>query len=1110
MALETQFLQVVFTNGIDTKTDAKYVTDNKLLGLENGVLTKTGAISKRNGYTNFVQGSLSFTDSGSAITLNKIEALGSYKEQLLIFGEGYGASYSPSAALFNGIGKTPQVLVGSTQVIDDNNVQTAADWDAVDNIAIYVWMDSNAGTAAIKYSVIDLLDNTVIVNKTNVTTTSGAHSPQVVILDNYAYIVYAVSGSTQLRYRRISRNDLRSLAAEQNFPSANINSTLANQHFDLCKMDNTRFAYAYNRQGGGVTFGICIGNSVVLTISQDTTSITENADQCVSIICDTLNNLLVAYYNTSNAIVRYFVRSVVLSSILAPTSVTGATGDIKALTMAMDPADVSKAYIIISEAGMITGSVTSGDTATEEFVCNGHDLQTGMKIRFSNIVTLATTPTLATGTDYFVRVTSANRFEAYTTLYGALGNITADRLNITASGTATVTPQGSYNGAIAPYYWSWNVRAYTATIGGTIAAGSQFLNQHLVSKAFVANNDIFFVGEYVSTEQPTYYVYSAKTGAIQAKMRPGEAQEVKTTSLLPKFLNYTGNTWGVPLGVRSRLLTLSETTRLWLQGIYLSTLSFDSINQYFSEEFIDNLVVQSGIMQSYDGAQLVEYGFNKFPEYFQAGVASSSTANTLGNGTYTYAAVYEWTDAAGIRHQSAPFFSNSVTVTSGPKPVFLVIESLPLSMTLKTNPNVIISLYRTEANGIIFYRITSLSSPTYNDPSVYQITYQDTQADSLIIGNEVLYTTGGELENISPPSPKLVAVNKTRCFMVPSEYPQEIWYTKESVDNTEQPGFNPGFIKTFDLKGKDITALTVVDDKIVAFKENKIFFFSGDGPNNLGQQDTFTEPDLITSDVGCKEPASITNTSEGAYFKSTKGFYLLTRDLNLEYVGRDVEAFNGETVTSGTLVQDTNQVRFTLESGTALVYDYFQRQWMTFGNHEVSDALLYKQSYVYCKADTTSLFQETPEFYKDQNTNIGLMVETGWIKLNSLQGFQRVRRGILVGNFKSEHKLKISIAYDYQEYYTDEIVWSADDLFDVTLYGSEALFGDDEFFGTNDDETTYQVRFHLPRQKCESIKFKFEDVVLGDSGASMEINHLMLEVAIKDGVYKLNLDKTVG
>ena len=52
MALQNQYLQVIFANGVDTKTDAKYVADNKLLNLENGILTKTGSISKRKGFTN--------------------------------------------------------------------------------------------------------------------------------------------------------------------------------------------------------------------------------------------------------------------------------------------------------------------------------------------------------------------------------------------------------------------------------------------------------------------------------------------------------------------------------------------------------------------------------------------------------------------------------------------------------------------------------------------------------------------------------------------------------------------------------------------------------------------------------------------------------------------------------------------------------------------------------------------------------------------------------------------------------------------------------------------------------------------------------------------------
>lgn len=1114
MSLQAQFLQVIFTNGIDTKTDAKYVAENKLLGLENGVLTTTGAIGKRNGYVNFVQGALSFTKGATTITLDKIEALGTYKNQLVIFGEGYGASYSPSAALFNGIGDLPQVLVGSSQIVDNTSRQLQGDWDAVGNIAVYAW-DQLGDVSGIRYSIVDLTDNTYIVSDAFVSSTTTP--PKVIILENYAYIVYL--DTPNLVYRRINLQNLRVLEAQQNFPSLPNTANI----FDVCKIDLTSFGFVTHDSPTDINFGVFVGNVAVPVVTY-TNGLTAfgtaiSPPSCFSIFSDASRNLWVVYPNASIDLIEVFVVSSILAPILNPTgtsiSSVGPGVNVNSITGCIDPTNPTKAYFVYEVGKYSTISITSVNTSTDRFISSAaHGLLTGMKVRLSFFSTITTTPALSATTDYFVRSTSATEFELFTTLHGALANVAGDRINITGTtGTvaAAATPQNLTNGESSRYWWSFYSLSASVEIDGTFSQGNDFFNQHLVSKAFAANDDVFFVGEYLSTEQSTYYLYSAKSGALQATMHQGQAQEVKTDPHhLPQAVNYKDTSWGVPLGVRSRLITFTQETRLWLQGLYLSTFTFNTRNQYFNEEFVNNMVVQSGMLQSYDGARLVEYGFNKYPEYIQAGQATATSGVGLANGTYRYAIVYEWTDAAGVRHQSAPGFSNEVVVTSGPKQVRLVYESLPLSMTKKLTPNVVIRIYRTTANGIIFYRISTLN-PRFNNPQSFQsVTFADNEPDSDIIGNEVLYTTGGEFENVAPPSPKLIAVNKTRCFIVPSEYPTEIWYSKESIDGTEQPGFNPAFVKTLDLKGDEITALAVMDDKIIAFKENKIFFFSGDGPNNLGQQDTFTEPDLITSDVGCNEPTSVTNTSEGIYFKSAKGFYLLTRDLNLEYVGRDVEAFNDEAVTSSALVNDTNQVRFTLESGIALVYDYFQKQWMTFSNHSASDAVIYKSAYVFAKANSTSLFEETPGFYKDGNLNVKLKIETGWIKLNSLQGFQRVRRGIVVGNFRSEHKLKISIAYDYQDYYTDEIIWSADDLYDVTLYGSEALFGQDEFYGTNDDETTYQVRFHMPRQKCESVKFKFEDVVIGDSGPSMEINHLMLEVAIKDGVYRLNLDKTVG
>ena len=102
-----------------------------------------------------------------------------------------------------------------------------------------------------------------------------------------------------------------------------------------------------------------------------------------------------------------------------------------------------------------------------------------------------------------------------------------------------------------------------------------------------------------------------------------------------------------------------------------------------------------------------------------------------------------------------------------------------------------------------------------------------------------------------------------------------------------------------------------MDEKLVIFKESAIFYLSGDGPNNLGQQDTFIKPELVSSDIGCININSVVLTPDGLMFKSKKGIYLLSRSMQLAYIGANVEAFNDLKVSSAIVVPEENQVRFT-------------------------------------------------------------------------------------------------------------------------------------------------------------------------------------------------------
>ena len=82
-------------------------------------------------------------------------------------------------------------------------------------------------------------------------------------------------------------------------------------------------------------------------------------------------------------------------------------------------------------------------------------------------------------------------------------------------------------------------------------------------------------------------------------------------------------------------------------------------------------------------------------------------------------------------------------------------------------------------------------------------------------------------------------------------------------------------------------------------------------------------------------------------------------------------------------------------------------------------------------------------------------------------------------------------------------------MLNSSVIGDETLLGDDSLLGGTSDDV-YQVSVHIPRQKCEAIKFVIEDVNAGDLNESYELTHIQLECGIKQGVYRIPSEKTAG
>lgn len=408
-----------------------------------------------------------------------------------------------------------------------------------------------------------------------------------------------------------------------------------------------------------------------------------------------------------------------------------------------------------------------------------------------------------------------------------------------------------------------------------------------------------------------------------------------------------------------------------------------------------------------------------------------------------------------------------------------------LRLTAKITTPVSLVLYRTVANGTVFYRVTSPMALIINSTSVDQISYIDTLSDFDLVGNAQLYTTGGEVQNSAPPATSILVSFKNRLIAIPDENRQQWWYSKQDVPGTPIE-FSTAFVNNIDQKDGDIEALGVMDDKLVFFKTNTIDFIVGDGPTPAGTLNDFSPASLITTDCGSINKKSIIAMPLGLMFQSAKGIYLLNRALEVDYIGQEVEAYNAQLITSATLMATVNQVRFTLSGGIVLMYDYYAKQWSVFTNIAAVDAVNFEAKYTYLKSNGL-VAQETPGTYTDFGAFIKLKMVTAWFSLANLQGFERIRKFLLLGEYKSPHTLSVQVGYNFLSTYEQV----------VSIPVLSAI-------------SPYQFRIPTLKQKIQTLRISIEDSQSSSFGEGFNISALNFEVAFKTGPYRLPAAQTYG
>ena len=1073
MPLQKQQVSVNFQQGVETKTDPWQLPIGKFLNLENSVFSRIGELKKRNGFQQI--GSLPNENVSGLATLNG---------QLTVLGDNIYA-YQDGGTFFNkGFYKSARVesLSLSKGIIEC----VQSDSVTANGITCLVFTESTSISFLYKYAIYNSETGQVLVNPTAISSTSGTTngSPRVFFFNNNFVIIYSalVGLVDHLCFVKIPINTF-TVSAETTI-STNFDYNTRGSFDAVVAQNNLYVVWQANTATTG-TYAAIIDSTFTVNLPVIVSTSATISDIVTCSFDLVTNNLSIIWFDPGTGVGPELYMSVydlTLNQVLAETSVLApVTNPIRNVTAVSENGTTTIIYerenfyiytptvktnfiekITVTDLGVVGAAsvvLRGNGLATKAFVVNGEAY-------------VATTHQSPLQDSYFVINLDGKVVAKYAYQLGD-GYITRGLPNVSvidneavlsaliktfASDTQTGETETAGINQISIQIGS--VPVHSAELASTLNVSGGYLWSY--DGLQMSENNFFLTPENLlvqgTTTSPytggllpnTTYFYKAiyQTVDNQGNQINSGESEVFSYQVFPAGATFTGN---VTLGVNT-ITNVSSFTNLQ-------------------------------IGQAINGT-----GF---------ALARITAINTATN-TITLNA-----------NSSATAVGATYTVATAVQKVDINIPTLRITNKNQTITPIFIAVYRASAgSGYQFV------SGFLSDSTIDSITVTDNLSAAQIVSQPFIYTNGGVLPNQNGPPCESITLFDNRLWVADTEKPGLLWYSKTVLPGTpvEMTEFQTYYVSpTVGAQGYTgrITALAPMDDKLIIFKEDAIYYINGTGPDATGANSAYSEPIFVTSTVGCKYPKSIVITPTGLMFQSDKGIWLLDRNMGTSYIGNPVEAYTNTATTIGALtIPDTNQVRFVLDDGITLMYDYFFQQWGTFTGLAPTTVTLYKQLHTFFD-EYDRLMIESPGEYLDGANPVLMKFKTNWFALAGIQGYQRAYFMYFLGKYITPHKMTINIAYDFNDSATQQII--------VTPVNFNSVFGSDPFYGSNlygGPSYVEKWRLMLTRQKCDSINFEFVesyDSSFGvPAGAGLTLSGLNFVVGVKKGYGVISQFNTAG
>lgn len=515
--------------------------------------------------------------------------------------------------------------------------------------------------------------------------------------------------------------------------------------------------------------------------------------------------------------------------------------------------------------------------------------------------------------------------------------------------------------------------------------------------------------------------------------------------------------------------------------------------------------MSAGVPCVYDGEHISELGYHYYPwiELLTPQVGGI----LFPDGEYLWAVVYEWRDARGNVHKSAPSVASYAKLGAGNKGATLRVPTLQL--TEKEDPEnelwpVDIVLYRTVHQGSIFYKEQVLQ----NDKNQAYLTFISgnvllpTDDDSIRV-NEILYTDGGVLANHQPPASRHIVTHEARLWSISKDNPAMIFASKEIQPGFEVPGFALETVLQNYIGGGHV-ALASMGAQLVAFKEEGVFVYSGSPPNDLGGEATINGPIALSKSTGCINPKSVVSAPNGVAFQSRESIWLVDRSHQVTRIGAPIEDMLAlyPICRFSALDQRRELIYFGMETDGILInpsiilcYHYMINEWTVWTLGASGGAVCWRDElsrYEMTLAGSNGVTYLSDGFIDPSATRPTLTVSTPWIQFAGLAGFQRAKRFTLRGTKIGRFSMIVRIYSDFDNSFFEQHI--------LTQAEVDAL--------TTGTDKEVHAKFHVGHgmQKCKAIRVEITATTQApDTGGMVRWETIAFEIAGKKGLFKLPL-----